>query len=316
MTGRFGDGPLRVEVVADGLGFVEGPAVLPDGRIALVSMSRGSVLILDPDGTVAAEHRTGGGPNGLAVGADGALYVAQNGGRFAARSTAAPGIQVIRDGHIDYAFRGLESPNDLVFGPDGRLWVTDSRADADFRHPETTSPGQVWAIDIDTGRPELMAQGPVFVNGIGFSPGRHTLYVTETAHAHVTAYPPRRRCPRTRPNPRHPPDGAPGRTRHRPHGPPVDRHHHRRPHRRPHPRGHPPDPAPPPTTQHADQCLPRPRPSAVRHRRGHRQLAPTHPRVTPGTASGRPHPDRALSVVDHAVGHQDQAESWMVRSSM
>lgn len=189
MTGRFGDGPLRVEVVADGLGFVEGPAVLPDGRIALVSMSRGSVLILDPDGTVAAEHRTGGGPNGLAVGADGALYVAQNGGRFAARSTAAPGIQVIRDGHIDYAFRGLESPNDLVFGPDGRLWVTDSRADADFRHPETTSPGQVWAIDIDTGRPELMAQGPIFVNGIGFSPGRHTLYVTETAHAHVTAYP-------------------------------------------------------------------------------------------------------------------------------
>lgn len=189
MTGRFGDGPLRVEVVADGLGFVEGPAVLPDGRIALVSMSRGSVLILDPDGTVAAEHRTGGGPNGLAVGADGALYVAQNGGRFAARSTAAPGIQVIRDGHIDYAFRGLESPNDLVFGPDGRLWVTDSRADADFRHPETTSPGQVWAIDIDSGRPELMAQGPIFVNGIGFSPGRHTLYVTETAHAHVTAYP-------------------------------------------------------------------------------------------------------------------------------
>ncbi|MGS2809156.1 SMP-30/gluconolactonase/LRE family protein [Nocardia sp. MW-W600-9] len=189
MTGRFGDGPLRVEVVADGLGFVEGPAVLPDGRIALVSMSRGSVLILDPDGTVAAEHRTGGGPNGLVVGADGALYVAQNGGRFAARGAAAPGIQVIRDGRVDYAFRGLESPNDLVFGPDGRLWVTDSRADADFRHPETTSPGQVWAIDLDTGRPELMAQGPIFVNGIGFSPDRRTLYVTETVHSHVTAYP-------------------------------------------------------------------------------------------------------------------------------
>ncbi|WP_181721847.1 SMP-30/gluconolactonase/LRE family protein [Nocardia gipuzkoensis] len=190
MTGQFGEaGRLRVEVAADGLGFVEGPAVLPDGRIALVSMSRGNVVILDPDGTVAAEHRLGGGPNGLAVGADGALYVAQNGGRFAARSSAAPGIQVIRDGHIDYVYRGLESPNDLVFGPDGRLWVTDSRADVDFGHPETTSPGQVWAIDLDAGRAELMAQGPIFVNGIGFSPDHRTLYVTETVHAHVTAYP-------------------------------------------------------------------------------------------------------------------------------
>ncbi|WP_280299505.1 SMP-30/gluconolactonase/LRE family protein [Nocardia neocaledoniensis] len=189
MTQHFGAGPLRVEVVAEGLGFVEGPAVLPDGRLALVSMSRGSVVILDPDGAVDVEHRLGGGPNGLAVGPDGALYVAQNGGRFAARSTAAPGIQVIRDGSADYLYRGLESPNDLVFGPDGRLWVTDSRADADVRHPETTSPGQVWAVDLDTGRPELMAQGPIFVNGLGFSPDRRILYVTETVHAHITAYP-------------------------------------------------------------------------------------------------------------------------------
>ncbi|GAB2660718.1 SMP-30/gluconolactonase/LRE family protein [Nocardia goodfellowii] len=190
MTGQFGEiGPLRVEIIASGLGFVEGPAILPDGRIALASMSRGSVMILDPDGTVAAEHYLGGGPNGLVVGADGALYVAQNGGRFAARSRAAPGIQVIRDGHADYAYRGLESPNDLVFGPDGRLWVTDSRADVDFRRPESSPPGQVWAIDLDSGRAELMAQGPIFVNGIGFSPDCRTLYVTETVHAHVTAYP-------------------------------------------------------------------------------------------------------------------------------
>ncbi|MFI5719304.1 hypothetical protein [Nocardia sp. NPDC051750] len=49
MRKRFGAGPLRVKVVAEGLGFVEGPAVLPDGKPAQVSMSRGSVVILDAD---------------------------------------------------------------------------------------------------------------------------------------------------------------------------------------------------------------------------------------------------------------------------
>jgi len=68
--------PLRVDIVADNLGFVEGPVVLPDGRIALVSMSRGSVLMLDADGATVAEHQLGGGPNGLAVGSDGVLYLA------------------------------------------------------------------------------------------------------------------------------------------------------------------------------------------------------------------------------------------------
>jgi len=179
---------MRVQTLASGLGFTEGPVCLPDGRIALVSMSRGTVLVLDHDGAVVGEHRTGGGPNGLAAGADGTLYVAQNGGIWAASGRAEPGVQVIRDGAVEYVVTGMGAPNDLMFGPDGRLWVTDSRAEVDIASPEGAPPGRVWAVDVATGTAEMLLEGPVFLNGIGFGPRADRLYLTATADAGVYSY--------------------------------------------------------------------------------------------------------------------------------
>ncbi|TJZ75959.1 long-chain fatty acid--CoA ligase [Rhodococcus oryzae] len=110
---------MNVTLLADGLGFTEGPICLPDNRMAVVSMSRGSVIVLDRGGSVEAEHRVGGGPNGLALGPDGGLYVAQNGGIWAAQSTAEPGVQVIRDGEVSYLTRGWARPTTWSSGRTG-----------------------------------------------------------------------------------------------------------------------------------------------------------------------------------------------------
>jgi gluconolactonase len=174
-------------VLSEGHGFLEGPVCLPDGGLAFVDMANGVVIELDGDGALRRRHRVGGGPNGLAVDSDGRLYVAQNGGIWAATEQAEPGIQIIDDGHVDYLATGLDAPNDVVFGPDGNLWVTDSRGEANFVDPGSFLPGRVFRVDPANGCHEIVVEGPRFINGIGFDSAGTTLYVTATAEAAVLA---------------------------------------------------------------------------------------------------------------------------------
>jgi gluconolactonase len=180
---------MQIDVLADGLGFTEGPVCLPDGRIAVTSISHGCVYIVDPAGGPVDRISTGGGPNGLALGPDGRLYVAQNGGVFGASGVAAPGVQVITDGVVDYLATGMDAPNDLVFGPDGRLWVTDTRGEIDYTAAGAGPPGWVWACSPENGNAELVIDdGPVFINGLGFTNDGSALLVTATLSSRLIAY--------------------------------------------------------------------------------------------------------------------------------
>jgi len=180
---------MHIDVLAEGLGFTEGPVWLDDHRIALTSISHGCVYVVDPSGGATERIDTGGGPNGLAHRDDGTLYVAQNGGVFGASGPAQPGVQVIADGRVDYLVEGMGAPNDLTFGPDGRLWVTDVRREIDPVTSGDGLPGHVWAVDVDTGAAEVMVEsGPVFVNGLGFTRDGRTLLVTATLAAELLAY--------------------------------------------------------------------------------------------------------------------------------
>ena len=68
------------EVVATGLQFPEGPVAMADGSVLIVEIRRQTVSRVTPDGKVAVVAKTGGGPNGLAIGPDGAVYICNNGG--------------------------------------------------------------------------------------------------------------------------------------------------------------------------------------------------------------------------------------------
>jgi gluconolactonase len=180
---------MHIDVIADGLGFTEGPVWLPDGRVALTSISHGCVYIADPSGGPVERIDTGGGPNGLARGADGTLYVAQNGGAWGASGPAEPGVQVMTGTQVDYLVEGLGAPNDLVFGPDGRLWITDTRGEFDISAPEDGLPGHVYAADVVSGDTEqIVDDGPVFVNGLGFDSSGAKLLVTATLSSRLLSY--------------------------------------------------------------------------------------------------------------------------------
>ena len=180
---------MHIDVIADGLGFTEGPVWLPDDRVALTSISHGCVYIVDPRDGALERIDTGGGPNGLACSADGTLYVAQNGGAWGASGTAEPGVQVITGSHVDYLVEGLGVPNDLTFGPDGRLWITDTRAQFDVSTPDAGLPGHVYATDVGSGDTRVVIDdGPVFINGLGFDRDGSRLLVTATLSSQLLSY--------------------------------------------------------------------------------------------------------------------------------
>ena len=69
-----------MEIVTEGLRFPEGPIAMPDGSVILVEIEAQQLTRVLPDGTKQLVAKTGGGPNGAAMGPDGKIYVCNNGG--------------------------------------------------------------------------------------------------------------------------------------------------------------------------------------------------------------------------------------------
>jgi gluconolactonase len=177
-----------VKVLATGLGNPEGPAVLPDGRIAFVETYLGRISTWDPADGVQPYGDVGGGPNACTLGLDG-LYVTQTGGKagpWRAAVQTTPCIQkVTEDGAVEVVVTEvdgvpLQAPNDLAFGPDGQLYFTDP-GDYD---PEDPDEGRVCVIDPDGRAAILVETGPVYPNGIAAEPDGSIVW-TESYPARV-----------------------------------------------------------------------------------------------------------------------------------
>ena len=93
----------EVRILATGLGFPEGPVAMPDGSVILTEIRNNRCSRVTPDGKVSLFSATGGGPNGLAVGPDGALYLCNNGG-----SRYVEGVSMGVGPHPDYKFGSVQ----------------------------------------------------------------------------------------------------------------------------------------------------------------------------------------------------------------
>ena len=71
---------MDYDIIAEGLAFPEGPVWMADGSIILVEIAKGCLTRIWGDGKSEVIATPGGGPNGAAIGPDGALWVCNNGG--------------------------------------------------------------------------------------------------------------------------------------------------------------------------------------------------------------------------------------------
>jgi len=161
------------ELLAEGLGWAEGPTVLPDGRICFVETYRSQISVWERGKGVSRYAYTAGGPNSCVLGKNGVLYACQNGGTtgpWRAEEMVAPSIQRIttEGGPAEIIATELDGkrfngPNDLVFGPDGKLYFTDPGT---YR-PDAPEPSYLFVLEAD-GSGRLLAEldPPTFPNGI------------------------------------------------------------------------------------------------------------------------------------------------------
>ncbi len=199
----------NVRELATGLQFPEGPIAMPDGSVLLVEIRRGTLSRVDTDGKVAVVADLGGGPNGAAIGPDGACYVVNNGGFL---WSELDGLQIPFDlktmsnqppdfsgGWIERVDldtgehtvlykecdgRPFAGPNDIVFDAEGGFWFTDfgkSRA-------HDVDRGGLYYAKPDGSSVVQVAHGQLGPNGVGLSPAGDRVYAAESYTGRLLAW--------------------------------------------------------------------------------------------------------------------------------
>ncbi len=195
---------MDIELVAEGLEFPEGPIAMADGSIILTEIAGQRLTRVHPDGRKETVVETGGGPNGAAIGPDGAIYIANNGGSFEfidMQGLLIPGptppshqggsIQRydLATGALTTLYEECEGkrlvgPNDLVFDSHGGFWFTDHGCTT----PEGRKFGALHYALADGSKIVRARDHFVSPNGVGLSPDEAVVYMADTTLGRLWAF--------------------------------------------------------------------------------------------------------------------------------
>jgi gluconolactonase len=184
----------NIEIIAEGLEFPEGPIAMPDGSVIFVEIKRQTLTrVWNSKSEVIA--KVGGGPNGAALGPDGAVYLTNNGGfawhdmgGLTIPGNAAADYETGRIERVDLATGKVErvyesagafklrGPNDLVFDKSGGFWFTDLGKN----YARSKDRGGLYYAKPDGSLIKEAAYGFVGLNGVGLSPDETIVYAAET----------------------------------------------------------------------------------------------------------------------------------------
>jgi len=195
---------MDFELICDGLEFPEGPIAMADGSVILTEIKGERLTRVKPDGTKETVVQTGGGPNGAAIGPDGAIWITNNGGSFEWMDQGGltiPGptppshvggyIQRydLKTGKLETVYdscdgKRLVGPNDIVFDKSGGFWFSDHGCST----PDGRKNGALYYAKTDGSHISQQRGHLIAPNGVGLSPDEKVVYLADTQLARLWAF--------------------------------------------------------------------------------------------------------------------------------
>jgi len=177
------DRDAKLQTVATGFGFTEGPMWDPAGFLYVSDETINKIFRVYPDGKK-EEVIALGDPDGNTFDHRHRLIDCASVLRAIIAVTPDGKYSILAD---HYEGKKLNSPNDVIVGPDGALYFTDPTLDLVAGEKQEIPFKGVYRLD-DTGSLRLLTKDLAQPNGLAFSPDGKQFYVDDDEERNIHVY--------------------------------------------------------------------------------------------------------------------------------
>ena len=178
----------KVEKLADGFGFTEGPVWIPaDGGYLIFSdIPKNQLKKWTRAGGISTFREPSRNINGNSLDRAGRLVSAEHSGRQISVTEKDGTVKTVVD---RYDGKKFNSPNDVVVKSDGTVWFTDPPYGLPKGEPKEQTGNYVFQFDPKNGRTSIVSTNHDMPNGLAFSPDEKKLYVADSGRPrHILVY--------------------------------------------------------------------------------------------------------------------------------
>jgi gluconolactonase len=173
----------RLEKIATGFGFTEGPVWDPHGFLYISDEEKNRLSRVYPNGRVETVLELGD-PDGSTLDRQGRLITTASVLRAISQIDGDGRYKVLAD---QFDGKRFNSPNDIVVGPDGALYFTDPTLDLPKGDTQEIPYQGVYRLGSD-GSVRLLSKDLPTPNGLAFSPDGKRLYIADTRLREIHVY--------------------------------------------------------------------------------------------------------------------------------
>ena len=177
------DHNAKLETVASGFGFTEGPMWDPAGFLYVSDETINKIFRVDADGKK-TEVLALGDPDGNTFDRQHRLIDCASVLRAIIEVTPDGKYKILAD---HFEGKKLNSPNDVIVGPDGALYFTDPTLDLVAGEKQEIPFQGVYRLD-DNGNLRLLTKDLTQPNGLAFSPDGKHFYVDDDDKRNIRVY--------------------------------------------------------------------------------------------------------------------------------